>query len=112
MFRGPLAATSRTTRSEADPVTTDDASPPSRDEERSPPAGDVDIPDVPPPTPFDHPLFIPIVCFGFTLYFGYDGWFNPEIESIQFNRVVFGLLVLLTIYTTWQDVQFGKKSKD
>ncbi len=35
-----------------------------------------------------------------------------EIESVLFNRVVFGLLVLLTVYTTYQDVRDGRKSKD
>ncbi|MBW2290501.1 MAG: hypothetical protein JRG90_22170 [Deltaproteobacteria bacterium] len=63
-------------------------------------------------TPFEKPFFMPVLLVLLAAWFGYDGWFNPEIESILFNRVVFGLLVLLAIYTTWQDVQLGKKSKD
>jgi hypothetical protein len=63
-------------------------------------------------TPFEKPFFMPVLLVLLAAWFGYDGWFNPEIESILFNRVVFGLLVALAIYTTWQDVQFGKKSKD
>ena len=63
-------------------------------------------------TPFDKPFFMPVLLVLLAAWFGYDGWFNPEIESILFNRVVFGLLVLLAIYTTWQDVQLGKKSKN
>ena len=43
-------------------------------------------------------MFVPIVCLGFTAYFGYDGWFNPEIESIQFNRWGFGVLLVLTLW--------------
>ena len=63
-------------------------------------------------TPFEKPFFMPVLLVLLAVWFGYDGWFNPEIESILFNRVVFGLLVLLAIYTTWQDVQHGKKSQD
>ncbi len=63
-------------------------------------------------TPFEKPFFMPVLLVLLAAWFGYDGWFNPEIESILFNRVVFGLLVVLAIYTTWQDVQLGKKSKD
>ncbi len=63
-------------------------------------------------TPFEKPFFMPVLLVLLAVWFGYDGWFNPEIESILFNRVVFGLLVLLAIYTTWQDVQSGKKSQD
>jgi len=63
-------------------------------------------------TPFDKPFFMPVLLCLLAAWFGYDGWFNPEIESILFNRIVFGLLVLLTIYTTWQDVRYTRKSKD
>ena len=63
-------------------------------------------------TPFEKPFFMPVLLVLLAVWFGYDGWFNPEIESILFNRVVFGLLVLLAIYTTWQDVRLSKKSKD
>jgi hypothetical protein len=62
-------------------------------------------------TPFEKPFFMPVVLFLLALWFGYDGWFNEEIESIMFNRVVFGLLVALTIYTTYQDVRAIRKSK-
>jgi hypothetical protein len=55
---------------------------------------------------------MPVLLILLAAWFGYDGWFNPEIESILFNRIVFGLLMVLAIYTTWQDVQLGKKSKD
>ena len=62
-------------------------------------------------TPFDRPYFMPVLLFGLALWFGYDGWFNEEIESILFNRVVFGILLVLTAYTTYQDVRDGRKSK-
>jgi hypothetical protein len=63
-------------------------------------------------TPFDKPYFMPVLLFILALWFGYDGWFNEEIESILFNRVVFGLLVAMTVYTTYQDVRDSRKSKD
>jgi len=63
-------------------------------------------------TPFEKPFFMPVLLFLLALWFGYDGWFNEEIESIMFNRVVFGLLVILLIYTTYQDVREVRKSKE
>jgi hypothetical protein len=60
-------------------------------------------------TPFEKPFFMPVLLVLLACWFGYDGWFNDEIESILFNRVVFGGLVVLAIYTTWQDVRFSKK---
>ena len=63
-------------------------------------------------TPFEKPFFMPVLLFLLALWFGYDGWFNEEIESIMFNRVVFGLLVVLLIYTTYQDVREVRKSKE
>ena len=38
-------------------------------------SGDVEEEVAPAPTPFDHPLFLPAVCIGFTVWFGYD---NPN----------------------------------
>ena len=63
-------------------------------------------------TPFEKPFFMPVLLFLLALWFGYDGWFNEEIESILFNRVVFGLLAILVIYTTYQDVRDVRKSKE
>jgi len=62
-------------------------------------------------TPFEKPFFMPVLLLLLAAWFGYDGWFNPEIESILFNRVVFGLLILLGAYTTWQDVRDVRRSK-
>ena len=63
-------------------------------------------------TPFEKPFFMPVLLFLLALWFGYDGWFNEEIESIMFNRVVFGGLVILVAYTTYQDVKVVRKSKE
>jgi len=53
------------------------------------------------PTPFDHPLFLPILLAGLTLWFGYDGFLNDDpdmLEHVTFNRVGFGLLLCGAIY--------------
>jgi hypothetical protein len=51
-------------------------------------------------SPFDHPAFLPVLVWAMALWFGYDGWFNPEIESVRFNRYGFGFLVAAGIYFT------------
>lgn len=43
--------------------------------------------DAPASTPFDNPFFLPVVLLGFAVWFTYDGWFNPEMEWVKFNRV-------------------------
>jgi hypothetical protein len=56
-------------------------------------------------SPFDHPAFLPVLLWGLAIWFGWDGWFNPEIKSIMFNRVTFGVLVVLGIYFTVQSLR-------
>lgn len=53
-----------------------------------------------PRNPFDNPYFLPAVLFGFALWFGWDGWFNPAMEDhLLFNRVGFGVLLALAAVT-------------
>ncbi len=50
-------------------------------------------------TPFDHPLFLPILLFLAMLWFAYDGWFTTDEEMLQwqtFNRVGAGVLLFFT----------------
>jgi hypothetical protein len=51
-------------------------------------------------SPFDHPAFLPVLIWAMALWFGYDGWFNDQIESVRFNRYGFGFLVIAGIYFT------------
>lgn len=54
------------------------------------------------PTPFDHPLFMPVLLGGLMFWFGYDGWLNDDpdmAEHIMFNRVGFVVLFVGAIYT-------------
>ena len=56
-------------------------------------------------SPFDHPAFLPVLLWGLAVWFCYDGWFNPKIESVMFNRYGFGILVVLAIYFTVQSLR-------
>ena len=65
----------------------------------------------PPPTPFDHPLFLPILLAAGVVWFGYDGWINTDpdmLEHQSFNRWGFGVLLLLSAwfgYKGWNEWQ-------
>ena len=56
-------------------------------------------------SPFDHPAFLPVLIWGLAIWFGFDGWFNPKIEAVMFNRYGFGVLVALGIYFTIQSIR-------
>lgn len=44
-------------------------------------------------SPFDHPAFLPVLLVALACWFGYDGWYNEEIESVRFNRYGFFFLI-------------------
>jgi putative Mn2+ efflux pump MntP len=56
-------------------------------------------------SPFDHPAFLPVILWGMAIWFGIDGWFNPKIKSVMFNRVGFVILVVLGVYFTIQSIR-------
>jgi hypothetical protein len=61
-----------------------------------------------PPTPFDHPLFLPVLLLAGMIWFGYDGWLNQDPEMLEhqtFNRVGFGVLSVLTAWFGYRGVQ-------
>ena len=60
------------------------------------------IEDDGPRNPFDNPYFLPVALFAFALWFGYDGWFNPSIEAVMFNRVGFPIVLALAVYFGWR----------
>jgi len=62
-------------------------------------------------TPFEKPFFMPVLLFALALWFGYDGWFNEEMEWIKFNRSVFVVLMILVVWTTYQDVREVRRAK-
>ena len=66
------------------------------------------------PTPFDHPLFLPVLLSGLTLWFGYDGWLNNDPEMLEhstFNRVGFGVLLAGAIYTGYNGYKEWKQER-
>ena len=60
-------------------------------------------------TPFDHPAFLPVLLGAFALWFGYDGWFNEDMEWVKFNRYGFAILAVAAIYYT---VRAVRESRD
>ncbi len=58
-----------------------------------PTSTDEEVETGPAPTPFDHPFFLPAVCIGFTLWFGYDTFIHPMEEHLDFNY--YGFKVVL-----------------
>ena len=64
------------------------------------------------PTPFDNPFFLPVLLIGFSVWFIYDGWFNPEMEWIKFNRVGAGICSLLAIWFTTKAVRERRAKTD
>jgi len=66
-----------------------------------------------PSTPFDSPWFLPVLLWPLSAWFGYDGWFNPEMEEhLLFNRAGFGVLVLAAIWYTIQAVREAKRDSE
>lgn len=87
--------------------------PPNPEDERNGP--DASSEEEAAPTPFDHPLFLPILLSGLTLWFGYDGWINqdPEmLEHVTFNRVGFGVLLCAALYYGVQGYREWQEMKD
>ena len=52
----------------------------------------------PAPTPFDHPFFLPAVCIGFTLWFGYDTYIHPLEEHLDFNYYGFKIVLAASVW--------------
>jgi hypothetical protein len=73
------------------------------DESRSPVGAGDD--DEVAPTPFDNPFFLPVILIGFAIWFTYDGWFNPEMDWIKFNRGGAVVTTLLGAYYTWKAIR-------
>ena len=55
-----------------------------------------------PRNPFDNPYFLPVALFAFAAWFGYDGWFNPNIKAVMFNRIGFPIVLALALYFAWR----------
>lgn len=81
------------------------------DETRTPASAESDEDEVA-PTPFDNPFFLPVILWGFAIWFVYDGWFNPEMEWIKFNRGGALVTVVLGAYYTWRAVRERRAARE
>jgi hypothetical protein len=62
----------------------------------------------PAPTPFDHPFFLPAVCIGFTVWFGYDTYIHPMEEYMDFNFYGFRVVLAAAVwysYLAWCEIK-------
>ena len=76
----------------------------------------------PPPTPFDHPLFLPALLIAGVVWFGYDAWLNPSYqaggeqhEHLDFSRGGFWVLLPLTAwfgFKGWKEWQADKEEAE
>ena len=68
----------------------------------------------PAPTPFDHPLFLPGLLLAFMLWFGYDGWLNPEMkeEYLGFNRWGAVLWAVLTLWFGYKGLKEMREDRE
>ncbi len=71
----------------------------------APEPASVDEDEEVPSTPFDHPFFLPVLLIGFALWFFYDGWFNPDMEWLKFNRYGFFVVLAGALWFTWKAVK-------
>ena len=68
-----------------------------------PPGPGEDEREEPVRTPFDNPLFLPVLLWIFAAWFGYDAFFNVDEhmqEYLTFNRIGFPIALLLAVYFT------------
>ena len=47
-----------------------------------------------------------VILFGLGLWFGWDGWFNPEIEAVWFNRL---LAPVFLGWSVWDGVRMRRR---
>lgn len=55
----------------------------------------------PPPNPLYHPLFLPILLVGFSLWFGWDGFLTSDPDMLRhqtFNRVMFVIMLPICLW--------------
>jgi hypothetical protein len=69
----------------------------------------------PPPNPLYHPLFLPVLLVGFTLWFFWDGFLttDPEMQKHQlFNRVFFGITLLFCLRIVPRGIREYREERD
>jgi hypothetical protein len=64
-----------------------------------------ELEDEPVETPFDHPLFLPAVLLGLSLWFLWDGFIAPMEDHLTFNRVGFAVLAVATAWFGYKGIR-------
>jgi hypothetical protein len=75
-------------------------------------ASDTEDDDEPVETPFDHPLFLPVVLLGLSLWFFWDGFVVPMEDHLTFNRWGFAVLAVLTAWFGYKGIQEMRERRD
>ena len=67
----------------------------------------------PPPNPLYHPLFLPVLLVGYSLWFGYDGFLSPpDYEHRFFNQVMFGVTAVIALWVVPRGVREFQRDRE
>jgi len=67
----------------------------------------------PPPNPLYHPLFLPVLLVGYSLWFGYDGFLSPpDYEHRFFNQVMFGVTALIALWVVPRGIREFQRDRE
>jgi len=75
------------------------------------PTDDELVDDEPMETPFDHPLFLPAVLLGLSLWFFWDGFVVPMEGHLAFNRWGFAVLAVATAWFGYRGLREMRQSR-
>ena len=64
-----------------------------------------------PRTPFDHPLFLPVILLGLSLWCLWDGFIVPLEDHLAFNRWGFALLATATAWFGYKGIQEMRETR-
>ena len=55
------------------------------------------------PPPFEaRQYLLTLILFGLGVWCIRDGWFNPEIEAVMFNRIAGPILIVISFWDGWR----------
>ncbi len=66
----------------------------------------------PPKTPFDNPLFLPVMLWIFTAWFTWDAWIVPMEEHLAFNRYGFFVAFALAVWFTRRGLRERREDRE
>ena len=69
----------------------------------------------PPPNPLYHPLFLPVLLVGFSLWFFWDGFVTSDPDMLKhqlFNRISFGITAVLCLRVVPRGIREYREDRD